>query len=209
MVTPTSGRRLTTAAAGKRGKFHEFAMSEQGGCPVTLPCKLFLSSCLCCLLATGVQAQDGQSQAGLHHHPPQDQLLHEKFYSTWHMPNNPSVSCCNDADCYPTEIQYVDGNIYANAEKTESTLLFHRKRSSGMETIRMAEITSALPRPMSSTHPIRGSASHWGAPHEIRIGERQDAPPASLLCEVRSPDRSKLPTRNRHAPHLLQSQLLR
>jgi len=96
-----------------------------------------------------------------------------------------------------------------NAEKTESTLLFHRKRSSGIETIRMAEITSALPRPMSSTHPIRRSASHWGAPHEIRIGERQDAPPASLLCEVRSPDRSKLPTRNRDAPHLLQSQLLR
>lgn len=80
---------------------------------MTLPCKLLLSSCPCCLLATGVQAQDGQSQTGLHHHPRQDQLLHEKFCSTWHMPNNPSVSCCNDADCYPTEIQYVDGNIYA------------------------------------------------------------------------------------------------
>jgi hypothetical protein len=47
------------------------------------------------------------------HHPPQDQLLHEKFYATWHMPDNPSVSCCNEADCYPTEIKYVDGNIYA------------------------------------------------------------------------------------------------
>jgi hypothetical protein len=209
MVTPTSGRRLTTAAAGKRGKFHEFAMSEQGGCPVTLPCKLFLSSCLCCLLATEVQAQDGQSQAGLHHHPPQDRLLHEKFYSTWHMPNNPSVSCCNDADATQPKSSTSTATSTQNAEKTESTLLFHRKRSSGIETIRMAEITSALPRPMSSTHPIRCSASHWGAPHEIRIGERQDAPPASLLCEVRSPDRSKLPTGNRDAPHLLQSQLLR
>ena len=29
------------------------------------------------------------------------------------MPDNPSVSCCNEADCYPTEIKYVDGNIYA------------------------------------------------------------------------------------------------
>jgi hypothetical protein len=65
------------------------------------------------VLVTQAQAQDGQSQAGLHRHPPQDQLLHEKFYSTWRMPDHPSVSCCNDADCYPTEIKYVDGNIYA------------------------------------------------------------------------------------------------
>jgi hypothetical protein len=61
-----------------------------------------------------VQAQeDGQGHAALRHHPPQDQFLHEKFYSKWHMPDNPSVSCCNEADCYPTEIKYVDGNIYA------------------------------------------------------------------------------------------------
>lgn len=59
MVTPTSGRRLTTAAAGKHGKFHEFAMSEQGGCAVTLPCKLFLSSGLCCLLAFGEWTKPG------------------------------------------------------------------------------------------------------------------------------------------------------
>jgi hypothetical protein len=29
------------------------------------------------------------------------------------MPDNPSVSCCNQADCYPTEIKYVDGELYA------------------------------------------------------------------------------------------------
>jgi hypothetical protein len=29
------------------------------------------------------------------------------------MPDHPYASCCNDADCYPTEIKYVDGNIYA------------------------------------------------------------------------------------------------
>ena len=88
---------------------------------MNLRCKLFLSSCLCCLLAMEAEAQDGQSQAGLHHHPPQDQHLHEKFYSTWHMPDRPSVSCCNDADCYPTEINYVDGNTTQSAEKMEST----------------------------------------------------------------------------------------
>jgi hypothetical protein len=80
---------------------------------MTRPRKLFLSSCLYCLLAMGAQAQDGQSQAGLHHHPLQDQLLHEQFYSTWQMPDHQFASCCNDADCYPTEIQYVNGSIYA------------------------------------------------------------------------------------------------
>src|SRR5260221_4616418 len=29
------------------------------------------------------------------------------------MPDNPSVSCCNAADCYPTKIKYVNGDIYA------------------------------------------------------------------------------------------------
>jgi hypothetical protein len=48
-----------------------------------------------------------------HRHPPEDEALHEKFYSTWYMPDNPSRSCCNDADCYPTEIKYGGGNIYA------------------------------------------------------------------------------------------------
>ena len=73
---------------------------------MNLICKLFLGSCLCLMLVPQAEAQDGQGSVELHHHPPQDQLLHEK-------PDNPSVSCCNDADCYPTEIKYVDGNIYA------------------------------------------------------------------------------------------------
>jgi len=78
-------------------------------------CKLLLLwSRLCCLLATPAQVQEaGHGQAALHHHPPQDHLLHEKVYSTWHMPDNPSVSCCNEADCYPTEVKYVDGELYA------------------------------------------------------------------------------------------------
>jgi hypothetical protein len=80
---------------------------------VNLLCRLILGSFLCCLLATESHAQEAQGQVGIHHHPPQDQLLHENFYSTWHMPDNPSDSYCNDADCYPTEIQYIDGDIYA------------------------------------------------------------------------------------------------
>lgn len=53
------------------------------------------------------------SAAAQHHHPLQDEALHEKFYSTWFMPDNPSKSCCNKADCYPTDIKYVGSNVYA------------------------------------------------------------------------------------------------
>jgi hypothetical protein len=77
-------------------------------------CKLLIRSCLCCLLAIRVQAQENeQGQGAQHYHPPEDQLLHETFYSKWHMPDNPSVSCCNEADCYPTEIKYVGGDVHA------------------------------------------------------------------------------------------------
>jgi hypothetical protein len=40
-------------------------------------CKLLLWSCLCCLVAMRVQAQEnGQGQPARHSHPPQDQFLH-------------------------------------------------------------------------------------------------------------------------------------
>jgi hypothetical protein len=75
---------------------------------------------LLCAAAT-VQAQETGHETGHgtehgvthRQHPPQDLELHEKFYSTWHMPDNPSLSCCNRADCYPTEIKQIDGQIYA------------------------------------------------------------------------------------------------
>ena len=39
--------------------------------------------------------------------------LHEKFYSTWFMPDEPHKSCCNNADCYPTRVQFHDGQWWA------------------------------------------------------------------------------------------------
>jgi hypothetical protein len=57
-------------------------------------------------LGVPVRAQD-------HQHPPQDVELHEKFYSTWFMPDQPSRSCCNKADCYPTEARFQNGQWYA------------------------------------------------------------------------------------------------
>src|ERR1700704_2160835 len=86
--------------------------------------KLLLWSCLCGLLAMPVRAQEnGQGQGVMRHHPPQDQALHEKFYAKWHMPDHPSLSCCNDADCYPTEIKYVDGKIYAKRREDGKYIL--------------------------------------------------------------------------------------
>ena len=48
-----------------------------------------------------------------HRHPPHDEAIHERFYSTWFMPDNPARSCCNKADCYPTEIKIEGNNIFA------------------------------------------------------------------------------------------------
>jgi hypothetical protein len=48
-----------------------------------------------------------------HRHAAQDEAIHEKFYSTWRMPDHPYRSCCNKGDCYPTEIRIVGGEIFA------------------------------------------------------------------------------------------------
>jgi hypothetical protein len=98
--------------------------SRLRACALNLLCRLLLWGCLCCLLATmPVQAQEGGQAHAARHHPPQDRFLHERFYSTWHMPDNPSASCCNDADCYPTEIEYIDGSIYAKRREDGKYLL--------------------------------------------------------------------------------------
>jgi len=54
-----------------------------------------------------------KSCAQEHRHPPENEAIHDKFYSTWFMPDNPTKSCCNKADCYPTEIKIEGGNIFA------------------------------------------------------------------------------------------------
>jgi hypothetical protein len=63
----------------------------------------------CLSVSLPAKAQDHSH----HNHPPQDVALHEKFYSTWYMPDNPAKSCCNKQDCYPTEIKYVGTTIFA------------------------------------------------------------------------------------------------
>ena len=62
------------------------------------------------LLSAAALAQSSQEHRS---HPAADMPLHEKFYSTWYMPDNPKRSCCNKADCYPTEVSYRDGEVFA------------------------------------------------------------------------------------------------
>jgi hypothetical protein len=53
--------------------------------------------------------QVSQARAQDHNHPAADVAIHEKFYSTWMMPDRPEVSCCNRQDCYPTEVRFREG----------------------------------------------------------------------------------------------------
>jgi len=48
-----------------------------------------------------------------HQHPVADAAIHEQFYSTWYMPDNPKRSCCNNLDCYPTVVKFKDGQWWA------------------------------------------------------------------------------------------------
>jgi hypothetical protein len=39
------------------------------------------------------------------------------------MPDNPRKSCCNKADCYPTEIRMQEGNIFAKRREDGKFIL--------------------------------------------------------------------------------------
>ena len=58
-----------------------------------------------------------------HYHPPQDAEIHEKFYATWFMPDQPHKSCCNKQDCYPTEVRIVAGSIFAKRREDGKFIL--------------------------------------------------------------------------------------
>jgi hypothetical protein len=53
------------------------------------------------------------AMAQVHHHPPADAEIHDKFYSTWERPDQPGVSCCNKQDCAPAEARMVNGQWQA------------------------------------------------------------------------------------------------
>lgn len=55
----------------------------------------------------------GPGMAADHNHPPQDEAIHEQFYSNWYRPDNPAISCCNKQDCAPAEARRVNGQWQA------------------------------------------------------------------------------------------------
>lgn len=73
--------------------------------------RLLLATIMLCVFAYEAHGQE-------HHHPPQDAQIHEKFYSTWMMPDHPSSSCCNKEDCYPTEARFKRGQWWARQRET-------------------------------------------------------------------------------------------
>lgn len=43
-------------------------------------------------------------------HPPEEMEIHERFYSNWMMPDNPTISCCHKQDCHPAQSRFIDGH---------------------------------------------------------------------------------------------------
>lgn len=68
--------------------------------------KMLMLVCIFIWLIWPAQAQN------IHHHDGESPSV-DAFYSTWYMPDNPAKLCCNKVDCYPTEIKYQQGIIFA------------------------------------------------------------------------------------------------
>jgi hypothetical protein len=116
-----AGARTPVSAGGRRNETSGLrSPAIPGTRPQTLSCTLsralkvgglaFVSLALAFIvLLLAAYFQLSQVRAQEHHHPPADALVHEKFYSTWMMPDKPDRSCCNRQDCYPTDVRFRDG----------------------------------------------------------------------------------------------------
>ena len=91
------------------------------------------------LWASPVMAQDRtiptpQAHHSSEGHPPSDLELHEQFYSKWMRPDLPTSSCCNMRDCYPTEITYQDGKLYARRREDGKLVLIPENKIDQVNT---------------------------------------------------------------------------
>jgi hypothetical protein len=69
-------------------------------------------------------AQMGRSEeAHQHHHPAKDAEIHELFYRNWMRPDHPESSCCNEKDCYPAEVRFRGGGIFAKQRESGNWVL--------------------------------------------------------------------------------------
>lgn len=61
-----------------------------------------------------------------HNHPPEHAQLHEQFYKDWKKPDG--GSCCNLQDCFPAEVRYQDGEVYAKSKWTGNWVKIPREK---------------------------------------------------------------------------------
>jgi|SRR5882724_11187716 len=74
-----------------------------------LDCRWFLSGFL-----VSVVYWMGYAHANeYNHHPLQNQAIHEQFYSTWKMPDDRRISCCQNRDCSPAMTYWKNGHWMA------------------------------------------------------------------------------------------------
>ncbi len=74
--------------------------------------RLLLVAAALLVLAVPTHGQDGPPPAEHRAHPPADMPLHEQFYSTWFMPDEPDKSCCSKgAGNYPPARHRIPGDI--------------------------------------------------------------------------------------------------
>jgi hypothetical protein len=99
--------------------------------------------------------------------------LARKFYSTWYMPDNPARSCCNNADCYPTEIKYVGGNIYARRREDGQYILIPPQKVERNRDNPDGRNHLCAPPPNRYYPSDTVFCFCWEAAHEICIAERQ------------------------------------
>ena len=95
------------------------------------------------MLAAASHVARGQGHSG---HPPQDQAIHEKFYSNWMRPEDRSLSCCNQHDCYPTLFKKEGGTWFALRREDgewipipEATIEYDRDNPDGRNHVCMQE----------------------------------------------------------------------
>jgi hypothetical protein len=98
------------AARSLTERFSERAPGGWLRAPKTRP-ELSIWPCFIMLFVLAFSATGNAQEHRTHPFP--DLALHEKFYSTWYMPDEPTRSCCGAADCYPTEVRVLGDLIYA------------------------------------------------------------------------------------------------
>jgi hypothetical protein len=74
-------------------------------------CLLFTGAAV--TLAFAIVCMIGAALAEDAHHHPGESAAVDAFYSSWHMPDRPSMPCCNHTDCYATEARFLNGHWMA------------------------------------------------------------------------------------------------